>query len=81
MQDGVFMTMWTIYDHPLDFPDKFVARRWDIVRAGNKTEPVARAEHVTADTLDELRRDMMRRGLVCLTRSDGDEPQIVETWL
>jgi len=36
-----------VYDHPTDYPDKFIARLWD---CSTPTNIIA-----TADTLDELR--------------------------
>jgi hypothetical protein len=32
MTDDAALYMWTIYDHPRDKPDKFVARCWRIAR-------------------------------------------------
>jgi hypothetical protein len=77
-QEEPFMSVWTIYYNPRDFPGKYVARRHDIFR--NRTEPQASSEYFMADTLDEI-RSLIPFGLACLSRSDGDEPQILETWL
>lgn len=76
--ENPFMSLWTIYFNPRDFPGKYVARRHDIFR-GEKG-PQASHEHFVADSLDEI-RDRLPMGLVCLSRSDDDEPQILETWL
>jgi hypothetical protein len=70
------LTGWTIYDHPRDYPDCFVARKWLAQRGG----VVATTEMFTADTLDELRA-LLPPGLTCLARLPGDEPQIVEVWI
>jgi hypothetical protein len=71
------LTMWTIYDHPRDHPTKFVARRWIINSEGNHPA----SEILEADDIDDLRREFLRCGLVCLTRNPEDDPVIVETWL
>lgn len=71
------LIIWTVYDHPTDFPDNFVARKFTTDANG----PRATAEVVVADSLDAIRESMVQRGLTCLTRSPEDEPQIVETWL
>jgi hypothetical protein len=66
------LSLWTIYDRPRDFPDSFVARRFEY-------------DKPTADTiegeLDQLRICFQRAGLVCLMRNEEDDPKVVETWL
>lgn len=70
------LAMWVIYERPIDYPDDFVLRR-HVVGPGTVT-PDARM--YCAPTLDEIRL-MLPSGLVCIGRSESDEPQIVETWL
>lgn len=64
---------WTIYDHPTDFPDCYVARRfiWD--------KPTA--EIITSPTLEALQQHFILQGLVCMQRHPNDDPKIVETWM
>jgi hypothetical protein len=73
-----FMSVWTIYYSPLDFPGKYVARRHDIFRS--KVEPEASDQYFVADSLEEI-RSKIPFGLACLTRSKGDKLSIVETWV
>jgi hypothetical protein len=70
--------MWTVYDHPLDYPEKFVARRWDVDANGLKPS----ASIIVASDL-EILRDILQfeLGLTMLMRSPEDDPKIVETWL
>jgi hypothetical protein len=70
------LLVWTVYDHPRDFPDHWIARP-HLTEPG-QTEPLP--FHLAASTLDAL-RVQLPSGLVCLTRSAGDDPRIVETWL
>jgi hypothetical protein len=70
--------IWTIYDHPLDFPDVFVAR---LSLVGGDGGPKVTDQILTAPDLDTLRREFVRRGLTCITRSPNDDPVIVECWL
>lgn len=72
------LAMWTVYDHPLDYPDKFVARRFDFDASGPKPS----ASIIVAPDLETL-RDILEfeLHLVKLMRSPGDDPKIVETWL
>ncbi|ARL77584.1 hypothetical protein [Burkholderia pseudomallei] len=66
---------WTIYDHPLDYPDGFVARMF----VGEKPTNAA----LYGRTLDAVRAVLahMLPDLYCMPRHAGDEPHIVETWL
>lgn len=66
------LSVWTIYDHPSDFPDSFVARAFT-------TGPTN--EIILATDLEQLREAFDRAGLVCMARNPNDDPKIVETWL
>lgn len=70
------LNIWTIYDHPRDLPDVFVARRFEI--GGEHGGPTG--DILTAPTLDALRKKLPW-GLVRIMRQDGDDPCIVECWL
>lgn len=61
-----------IYDHPTDYPDKFIARLWD---CSAPTNIIA-----TADTLEELRAKIPDC-MVKLDRHPKDDPCIVEVWI
>ena len=69
-------TAWTIFDRPRDHPEGFIARRFEI--GNGVTTP-------TKDTLigkvDDLRFALERAGFVKIARSEGDEVQIVESWI
>lgn len=70
------MSGWTVYDHPSDYPNAFVARRW----LTDGPAVTLTNEMFTADTLQELRA-LLPAGLHCIPRFEGDQPQIVEVWL
>jgi len=73
------LSMWTVYDHPKDFPNTFVAREFRI-GPGGKMEITANVI-ISAD-IDVLRRTLLTdMGLTCLDRNEEDDPAIVETWL
>jgi hypothetical protein len=71
------LSMWTIYDHPKDFPNTFVARRFETSAAGSRPT----ADIMISPTLDDLRDQLSARGLTAIHRSPEDDPKIVETWL
>jgi hypothetical protein len=67
------LTLWTIYDHPKDFPDDIVARRHEV--PGGPTE-----RWMGGDL--ELLRDVFRgAGLVRVDRAPNDDVKIVESWI
>ena len=61
-----------VYDHPTDYPDKFIARLW---YGSVPTRIMA-----TADTLEEL-RDKIPSSMVRMDRHPKDDPCIVEVWI
>lgn len=72
------LAMWTVYDSPTDYPGKVVARRFDVDASGPKPS----ASIIIMDDLDKLREMLaFELNLTCLTRNEGDDPKIVETWL
>lgn len=68
------LILYTIYERPKDFPDKFVVRAWEIGRAPCPGKATA------FNTLEEA-RSAVPRGLYCLHRHPTDEPAIVESWI
>lgn len=70
------LVLYTIYDHPQDFPDYFVVRRWLV--ASNQPLPCRDCD--LFDTLEDARASIPR-GLSMITRSADDDPVIRETWL
>jgi hypothetical protein len=71
--DRGVLSLWTVFDHPKDFPDTFVARRFE---AGNGP-----TDDVVSGELALIREAMTRCGLYRLARAPSDDPKIVETWL
>jgi hypothetical protein len=70
------LPMWVIYDHPPGYPLFYVGVKWLTL-----PQPHATNDIIFANTLDDLRNTLERKGLVCLTRSPEDDPKIIETWL
>jgi hypothetical protein len=70
------LSLWTIYEKPLDHPDGFLARRFE----SNKDGDGPTMDTVTGD-LEHIRDIFTRAGLYRLGREPDDEPQIVETWV
>lgn len=69
------LIMWTVYDHPDDYPDHYVARKW---LAGDAwLEPT---DEVLVDTDLAALRKRMPPWLYCMPRQEGDDSKIVEVW-
>jgi hypothetical protein len=70
------LLIWTIYEHPSDYPDWFVARPHIIRPKSAGPLPM----HLMAKDLETLRA-MLPDGLTRLARMPGDDPCIIETWV
>lgn len=69
------LMMYTIFDHPDDFPDHFVVRHFQV--AGGEPQPLG---FQLAHSLEEARAMVPARADYCLGRDPSDHPNIVETW-
>lgn len=70
------MIAWTIYDHPIDFPHTYVARKFEL-----RDPPVPTGDFIVSPNLDALRGQLAGMGLMWFPRDEGDVPHIIETWL
>lgn len=70
------VAIYTIYDHPRDFPAAFVVREWRVTEAG----PVPGRAWRSA-TLDGARRRVPAQASHCLARDPEDDRTVVETWI
>jgi hypothetical protein len=68
--------IWTVYDHPADYPDGFIARLHQVFPG----LAVATEHTITAATLDQLRGQLPPH-LHCVPRRPADEITIVESWI
>ena len=73
--EGSF-ALFTIYEHPLDYPRHYVVRRW-FVEAGKEVADIVPR---IADTLEEVRVFVPDGRVRTLPRST-DDPTVVEVWL
>jgi len=74
------LSIFTVYENPLDYPGSFVVRRFEVSADSTRAAALPLA---VVDTLAEARAAVRRAhpGAVCMARADGDEPQIVESWI
>lgn len=71
VQRGI-LNVWTVYDHPADYPQGYIARCFEMDQPTNV---------IIAGELDTIRECFMHCGLVCLHRAPTDDPVIMETWV
>lgn len=74
MEQKQALDMWVIYDHPKDFPDSFVARRWEVT---NQEKPTA--DYYAAPTRAEVEA-LLPPGLHFAPRFEQDDLTIVGVW-
>lgn len=72
------LEIYTIYDHPPDYPESFVIRRFIIT--DGRSVPDNRFLF-QSPLLETCREQMMVMALVCIARDPNDHPNIVESWL
>jgi hypothetical protein len=70
------LPMFTITDHPSDWPDFYVARLHLSL-----PEPSAMPMAIMDPDLDRLRETMIALSGACLSRDPTDDPVIVESWI
>lgn len=70
-----YLPMWVVYKDAVDFPDEIVARMFHTLPECRPTKFIIRRK-----TLKGI-RDAIPDGLICIPRSIGDDPVIVESWL
>lgn len=73
------LIIYVIYDHPKDYPDKFVMKR-DIIggKSGVRRDP----DFIElSDKLEDLRTIAYNHGLFRMRRHEMDDPCIIECWL
>lgn len=73
-RDGA-LEQWVIYDHPRDYPQGFIARRWEITASCLQ----ATGDSIRAPTLAEV-RNRLPRGMCRIPRFAKPDPCIVEVW-
>jgi hypothetical protein len=71
---GHLLVMWVVYDHPKDFPDRYVARRFE---NGEPTEVILEAQsHAELQVLLAWNYPHLRY----FRRHYWDDPVIMEMW-
>jgi hypothetical protein len=77
---GTRLEMFVVYEHPLDFPESFVVRRWVVELGATRPDPLPVALGLT---LEEVRKKLLAEqpDLVRTAPMAMDDPCIKEVWL
>jgi len=68
------LDLWTIYRNPRDYPNQYVARRFEL------DKPTA--DVLVAPSLARIRMLVGLEGVdACIPRAPADDPCIVEVWI
>jgi len=79
--DGRHLTMWVIYENPVEVPfPAFVVRKWVMCAHENGGEPKPDPLALASVTLEGARQTIPPN-LYCLQRQENDDPCIREVWL
>ena len=70
------LAIWTVYDHPKDYPDGFIARMHEVAEG-----PPRPTDKTLMGELEEIRRVLIEAGLTTLPRDARDEREVVESWI
>lgn len=71
------LRMWTVYDHPRDFPDHWVVRPGRALASGYVPAPRA----WPFETLEAVHEFLGPFHLTLIQRGDPAEPNIAEVWI
>jgi hypothetical protein len=74
----VFLSMWTIYDHPLDYPDSFIAREW-VMNEFASYYPTKNI--ILAPDLESIQQQLKELGKTQMDRHPKDDKCIIEIWI
>lgn len=73
------LSMWTVYDHPTDYPEGYLARRFEVTAEG--ATPML--DCIAGPSLDAVRQHLIHHAgmSAALARSPDDHPNVLETWI
>ena len=72
--------MWVIYDHPVEYPEYYVARQW-VLGQGPDAGKYGPTDALILDKdLTSLRQKVSSGGRIMIPRDPSDDPVILEVW-
>lgn len=80
MERGV-LSIWTIYDKPKDYPEGFIARRYEVGGADRTKPAIIATSDTLTGSLEHMRNTLERAGLTVLRKHASDHANVVESWI
>ncbi len=78
-----YLAIYTIYDHPTDYPDYYVCRKHLIEgkpEGGYTVNPESEL-YLKSKSIENIRFTLENEKLFCLGREPDDDPVILESWI
>jgi hypothetical protein len=72
------LEMWVIYDHPADYPDHYVVRRWAVVRGESHPDPICQMAPDVESARLLIPRRMWNLGRY---EYESDDRAVMEVWI
>ena len=69
------LNIWTVYEHPKDYPNNYVVRRWSGDKPTDDVDVFLSLQHARDYIKFHTPAD------VCIGRSPNDDPCILECWI
>jgi len=78
-QNDIVLSFYALYDHPRDYPDKWIVRRWNVVEGSRYPQP--ETEAIVCESRKDARDHVqkLKPGAILITIDDPD-PSIYEVW-
>lgn len=70
------LPMFTIYDHPLDYPESYVVRKW-LIGKNIINDGIV----IKDGSLEVVRMKLKEMGLVNIGADGETDPKILENWI
>jgi hypothetical protein len=75
-----YLSIYVVYLQPTDFPHNIIVRAQH-VRPDGSVEISNECDVYELNELRYVRRDLRKKGLICIGRQPGDASSIVESWI
>lgn len=74
------LVIYTLYNHPVDYPDEFVIRRFTVSKGSNLPVPDNEL-FFRSISLQKCQDKMKEMRLYRMLRDNSDEPKIIESYI
>lgn len=72
------LEIYTVYDHPTDYPDSFVVRRWRVIEGKEIPDDKLLIQSKDLNLIENI---LLEMGLTPIPRLPGDDPVILKNYI